>query len=208
MEAKFIVLEGIDGAGTTTQGARLRDAFINSGRRVVLTCEPTDGPVGSIIRRVLRGKLKLHTGGQDESGEEALLALMFAADRLDHSLNLIEPALREGTHVVSDRYYLSSFAYQSTHCDLAWVRELNSRCRRPDITFLLDADPEMCLERIGKARVGLERYETLERLNLIRKNYLDIAAILRAGEEKIIQLDAAQPIEQTHKQIMQHLEIL
>jgi len=180
MEARFIVLEGIDGSGTTTQAVRLRDALNERGRPAILTSEPSSGLIGSVIRQALCGRLRIGTDGGDEDRDEALMALLFAADRLDHLLNEIEPALKQGRHVVSDRYYLSSLAYQSVRCDLRWVRELNSRCRRPDVTFLLDADPDVCLERIGNARHGLDRYETIERLRLIRANYLTIADLLRS----------------------------
>ncbi len=207
MKAKLVVIEGIDGAGTTTQSLRLRDALVARGERCHLTCEPTRGPIGSVIRLALTGRLSLCTGtgkteSENEAGEEALYALLFAADRLDHLLNEIQPALDAGIHVITDRYYLSAFASQSTRCDLGWLRQLNSRCTRPHITFLLDADPEVCLERISKERHGRERYEKLEQLQAIRNNYLHIAEALRAEGEQIIQIDASNPVEIVHEQIL------
>ncbi|NQT18195.1 MAG: dTMP kinase [Planctomycetes bacterium] len=206
MEAKFIVIEGIDGTGTTTQSLRLRNALVARGERCILTSEPTPGPIGSVIRLALGGRLSLCPAtNAAPAGEEALYALLFAADRLDHLLNEINPALDAATHVVTDRYYLSSFAYQGTRCDLAWLRQLNARARKPDVTFLFDADPAVCLERIGKERHGRERYETLEHLRAIRDNYLRIAEILRTEGEQIVLIDATKPIEAVHEEILRHV---
>ena len=203
MEAKFIAIEGIDGAGTTTQAIRLRDALIERGEKCALTCEPTRGPVGSVIRLALSGRLRLSPN--DTQREESVLGLLFAADRLDHLLNEVYPALEAGSHVVTDRYYLSSFAYQSARCDLAWLRQLNSQCPRPTVTFLLDVDPEVCLRRIRKDRHGRDRYEKLEQLQTIRSNYLRIAEILRSEGEQIVRIDAAKPAEAVSDEILAHV---
>jgi dTMP kinase len=206
MEAKFIVIEGIDGTGTTTQSSRLRDALVAHGERSILTSEPTGGPIGSVIRLALGGRLSLcRATGAPPAAEESLYALLFATDRLDHLLNEINPALDAGIHVVTDRYCLSSYAYQSTGCDLAWLRQLNARARTPDITLLFDADPAVCLERIAKERHQRERYEKLEDLRAIRENYLRIAEILRAEGERIVHIDATRPIEAIHEEILGHV---
>src|SRR5258705_309057 len=99
----FIVLEGLDGAGTTTQTERLAAALRARGQTVLATAEPTDGPVGRLLRRFLSGELEI---------EETAQALLFAADRLHHLQNQIEPTLAGGAIVISDRYYLSNLAYQ------------------------------------------------------------------------------------------------
>ena len=215
MEAKFIAIEGIDGAGTTTQSARLRDALAARGERCLLTCEPSRGPVGTLIRLGLSGRLALCPAGGSSAiamapakageDEEGLYGLLFAADRMDHLLNEINPALQAGSHVVTDRYYLSSFAYQSTRCDLAWLRQLNLHCRKPHVTFLLDADPAVCLQRIGNDRHGRDRYEKLEQLQVIRDNYLKIAEILGGEGERIVQLDGAGPAEAIHEAILKEI---
>lgn len=208
MDARFIALEGIDGSGTTTQTVRLREAITARGARCVGTFEPTRGPVGSIIRLALNGRLLFSPPPSGAAGEESLYALLFAADRLDHLFNEIEPALRAGSFVVSDRYYLSSFAYQSLGCDLAWLRQLNSRCRRPDATFLLDADPRVCLDRIEHDRHGRDRYEDLKKLQAIRDNYLRIADVLRADGEEIVVVDGTHPIDRVHAEIVAGLKAL
>lgn len=206
MDARFIALEGIDGTGTTTQGAMLRNWLTAQGQRCVLTAEPTRGPIGVIIRLGLTGRLRFLPGAREHGGDEATYALLFAADRVDHLLNEIEPALESGAWVVTDRYYLSSLAYQHLECDVEWLRQINRYCRRPDVTFLLDAAPELCLERIGKGRNNLERYEQLEKLNAIRRNYLEISKILRADGEEIVVIDASQPPDAVHREIIARIE--
>jgi dTMP kinase len=155
-DAPFIVLEGIDGAGTTTQTARLADALRARGMRVRTTREPSDGPIGVLIRQVLTGRLVLPGATPSPLGWETLAAL-FAADRLDHVAAEISPTLGEGTVVISDRYDASSVAYQGVTAGddavLAWILALNARARRPDLTVVLDVSPEVALAR-RTARAG------------------------------------------------------
>jgi len=206
MDAKFIALEGIDGTGTTTQLALLRDALVARGEPCVATCEPTRGPIGCLIRLALAGRVTLSPPESGRRREEFTYGLLFAADRLDHLLNEVEPALASGSHVVTDRYYLSSLAYQHLECDVAWLRQLNAHCRRPDVTFLLDADPEVCMDRIARGRHNRDRYEQLGKLTAIRTNYLKIAEILRADGEEIVVINAEQSLQSVHNDIMRSLE--
>jgi dTMP kinase len=153
----FVVLEGIDGSGTTTQVARADAALRARGHRVHTTREPSKGPVGRLLRQALEGTL-----GGDESGPVRLdfrcLALLFAADRMDHVAREIEPALGRGEVVISDRYDLSSLIYQSeTSPDpaeyLPWLASLNERAPRPDLTIVLHVDAGIALKR-RRARGG------------------------------------------------------
>lgn len=139
---RFFVLEGIDGSGTTTQAALLAEALRARGYEVVLTHEPTDRAVGAQIRAALQRRLTLSSGEPVALPPESL-ALLFAADRLDHLANVVEPALERGAIVVSDRYVLSSLVYQSAtdpsgSASLEWLRAINSRARAPDLTIVLD----------------------------------------------------------------------
>jgi dTMP kinase len=151
----FVVLEGIDGAGTTTQAQRWA-AHLRSQRRAVhVTREPSSGPVGSQIRLVLSQRIALPARHQAE-----VMALLFAADRLDHVASEVEPFLRDGYVVLSDRYDLSSLAYQSITAGdhdparmVAWIRELNRAARRPDVTVVLDVSPDVAAAR-RRARGG------------------------------------------------------
>lgn len=161
----FIVLEGIDGSGSTTHTKLLAQALRARGLRVVETCEPSSGPVGSLIRQVLQKRLFVADAAGPRSFAWSTMALLFAADRMDHLDSTIVPALREGAVVLSDRYDLSSLAYQSCTAPngdkvVPWIRELNAAALRPDLTLVLDVPVEVAEER-RRARGGLEEmFET------------------------------------------------
>jgi len=143
---RFIVLEGIDGSGTTTQTLRLAESLRSDGHSVLSTHEPSDGPIGVVLRQALTRRL---AGLSDR-----VLALLFAADRLHHLAAVVEPALAEGKVVVSDRYVLSSLAYQGMRLPLAWVESLNAAARRPDLTLYLDVDARTAAgRRLGRGGV-------------------------------------------------------
>ena len=141
---RFVVLEGLDGAGTTTQAVRLASALRRAGHRVVLTREPSEGPVGALLRQALHGRTRL-LGRQQLS--DATLALLFAADRLDHLASTVEPGLAAGAIVISDRYALSSLAYQGRVLGQPWVGALNARARTPDLTLFLEVRPRVAAMR-------------------------------------------------------------
>jgi dTMP kinase len=153
----FVVFEGIDGAGTTTQCERYA-ARLRARRRLVhVTREPSTGPIGSMIRLALTHRLSLPTTHQAQ-----VMALLFAADRLDHVASEVDPHLRDGYVVLSDRYDLSSLAYQSTTASeseeesagaVSWIRELNRHARRPDVTLVLNVSPDVAAAR-RRARGG------------------------------------------------------
>ncbi len=183
----FLVLEGIDGSGTTTQARVLADWLRSLGREAVLTAEPTKRPVGALIRQVLQGALP--------EADETTMAFLFAADRADHMAAVVLPALDAGRIVVSDRHYLSSVAYQSLGVRMAWVESLNSRFRRPDLTVFLDIDPAVGLERKQRQGSVAERYEKVALLERVRANYLTAIAHARAAGERVESLDASLSIE-------------
>ncbi len=149
--SRFIVIEGIDGAGTTTQTERLARRLRGEGRTVVTTCEPSSGPVGALIREAL-GKRLREKGSTPIELDWATLALLFAADRSDHVARCIAPALSAGADVVCDRYDLSSCIYQSLTSPepeqaLHWIRQLNHQARRPDLTLVIHVDPARAEQR-------------------------------------------------------------
>ena len=141
----FIVLEGIDGAGTTTQTARLEARLRGSSRSVVTTREPTPGPIGTLIRQALSKRL-VEPGGAPLNADT--MALLFAADRVDHGAALIRPALARGAVVVSDRYDHSSVGYQGLTAERPfeeasrWLRAINGRAVRPDLVVVVDVESE------------------------------------------------------------------
>ena len=148
----FIVIEGVDGAGTTTQVSQLVAALRERRWAVRETREPSGGPVGALLRLFLTGRLV--TPGQlgMRAPSWKTMALMFAADRLDHIEAEIAPLLEEGVCVVSDRYYHSSVAYQALGANdmpsaIDWIRTLNLHARKPDLTIVLDVSAEQARER-------------------------------------------------------------
>jgi dTMP kinase len=156
----FVVVEGIDGSGSTTHTKLLGKALRQRGLRVLETCEPSPGPIGSLIRQVLSRRLFVPDATGPRAFAWSTMALLFAADRMDHLDSTIVPALREGIVVVSDRYDLSSLAYQSVTAPtgdkvVPWIRELNAAALRPDITVVIDVAVEVAEER-RRSRGGME----------------------------------------------------
>lgn len=172
MRGRFIVLEGIDGSGTTTQLDRAV-AFVGSlGHRAVATREPSAGPIGRLLREALHGRLSMEDGSRMDG---RAMALLFAADRIDHLQREIEPHLAAGTTVVSDRYLLSSLAYQAEEADRAWVATLARGILAPDLTVLLDLPIEVAARRREAAGRPIERYDADSCLAKVAANYRELA---------------------------------
>lgn len=189
----FIVLEGLDGAGTTTQAQRLSSALRESGQPVLLTRQPSDGPLGTMLRQALTGRLGLpgHAGPLSED----TLALMFAADRLDHLAATIEPALARGEVVICDRYVLSSLAYQGSALPTPWIESLNERALRPDLTLFLEVDVKVASGRRGARGSDPELFEQDERQRKVARQYQS-AIRRRTTRERIVRLDGSAPVEE------------
>ena len=165
----FVVLEGVDGAGTTTQTERLRRSLSAAGERALATREPTPGPIGSVLRQALGHRFVVPSARGPKAPSWQTMALLFAADRLDHLEAEVLPALAEGRIVISDRYDLSSLAYQSASAPpddeasaTAWVRELNRHTRRPDVTVILHVRAEIAEARRQGRGGAVDLYETSE----------------------------------------------
>jgi dTMP kinase len=190
---RFVVLEGLDGAGTTTQARLLGERLRAEGRRVHVTAEPSGGPAGALIRQILSRRVVGARGGGEF--DPAALALLFAADRLDHVAAEIAPKLEEGVDVVSDRYTLSSLAYQGlTTADLAWVEAVNARAAAPDVTVFLRARPGVALKRRRAASLEPEIYEVSEFQREVAKSYLRGIERLRAAGQKVVEVDGEAPV--------------
>lgn len=180
---RLVVLEGIDGSGTTTQAARLASALEARGVPTLLTCEPTPGPVGSLLREALGRRLRDPRGpGAVELGWDAL-ALLFAADRLDHLRREILPALEAGRVVVCDRYVLSSLVYQSETspegaASLPFLAAANARARPADVTLVLDVDPEVAATRRAARGGPEELFEARELQARLARRYADARRLL------------------------------
>ncbi len=196
---RFLVLEGLDGAGTTTQAARLQAWLAARGRRVHLTAEPSRGPVGTSIRHVLSGRLRGAGGGAFDPGA---LALLFAADRLDHWESEIRPRIEEGVDVVSDRYVLSSLAYQAVATgDAAWVAAINGKAPSPDLTVFLRVRPAVALRRRYAATAEREIFEVPEFQRRVHRAYGRALARLVEAGERIAVLSGEKPVDRVAAEV-------
>lgn len=181
----FIALEGIDGSGTTSQRGALAAVLRDRGHVVLETCEPSTRSIGALVRARLATKA--------EPLDRRALALMFAADRLDHVANEIEPALADGQVVITDRYLMSSWAYQALDCELAWVKEINRFAPWPDLTLLIEVPADIAMQRVS-ARKGTE--EIFETTPLQRRLAEAYAAHAREPElERVRIIDGTPPFE-------------
>lgn len=170
-KGKFIVFEGIDGSGKTTQAKLLAELLKKNGHKVYLTAEPTSLPTGRALREALSGKVRK---------SECEMALMFVEDRIAHNKNSaegIEALLNSGVTVICDRYYYSTLAYQGQSTDYEWVKAMNLLCpdiRKPDLCVYIDLLPEQSLDRIRRGRQALEVYENAEILAKVREQFLSV----------------------------------
>ncbi len=189
------MLEGIDGAGTTTQTERLVAHLNGRGQPAVATREPSAGPIGRLLREVLLGQHRM-AQGTGPALDGSAMALLFAADRLDHLQREVDPALRAGTHVVSDRYLLSSLAYQAEEADRTWVAGLARGIRSPDLTILVDLPIEVAARRRQQAGRPIERYDSDSYLARVAENYRQLA---RAHGVTVV--DGAEPLDAVTRSI-------
>lgn len=197
----FIVLEGSDGAGTTTQAAKLSAWLSGRGQPHITTREPSAGAIGTLLREALR---KRPAGENGLVLPAAAMALLFAADRVDHVTREIEPALQNGQHVVCDRYYHSTIAYQGDACGFGWVRDLHRFAPRPDVTFLLLAPVEAAMKRVHARGGEREIYETSEIQAQVITNYRRMRELLPG--DKIVEIDASAGMDEVFQPIAAELE--
>jgi dTMP kinase len=189
----FIALEGIDGSGTTTQLGRLAARLGSQGRRVHATREPSEGPVGRLLREILLGG---HRGPDGAPVDGLAMALLFAADRRDHLRREIEPALAAGMDVITDRYLLSSLAYQSEEAARDWVEALARDLRPTDLTLLLDVPVSVAAARRHAAGRSTERYDEDGMQARVAANYRRLAAGAAASRRPVVILDGSRPIDE------------
>lgn len=190
MQGKFIVIEGIDGAGTTTQAAKLYTSLSKFELPVHVTEEPSTGPIGSIIRQVLHGRLLSLGRSGLKPFSWNIMALLFAADRLDHIETEILPNLQDGINVISDRYVYSSLVYQAVTSgmegSLEWIKALNKFAPIPDIVFFLNVSPEEAKRRRMLRKIGYELYEDEQLQVKIAEKYMEILKEPLSGEQIFI----------------------
>lgn len=194
----FIVFEGLDGAGTTTQIKNLARYYEFNRRPYYITNEPTSNPIGLLIRDVLQKKVV--------TTPEAL-ALLYASDRHDHLYNPsygIERITEEGRVVMSDRYFYSSIAYQSVQCNPDFVRTINSAFPSPEFIIFVDTPVEECMNRIEKRGGVKELFDRAEYLTSVRNNYLREFENLPEGVNLLV-VDGSKPIDTVEMEIRKYL---
>lgn len=198
MNGKFIVIEGLDGSGKTTQLHALAANLRALGRTVAETAEPTTNATGGLIRDALSGYTP-RTGAE--------IAALFMADRVAHNVNPvngIQKQLADGRDVLCDRYYYSSLAYQGTVTDPEWVYHINIDCpeiRKPDLCIFLDLSDEECLRRMEQGRSYREIYENENSLLAVRRRYYEIFRRLE-HRDNICIIDAARTPEEVAADVL------
>ena len=195
---KFIVFEGIDGAGKTTQINLLANYLREQGRAVYCTAEPTETVSGGLLRDALSGASRRTI---------CEMAAMFVFDRINHNINPvngIQKMLADGFDVICDRYYYSSLAYQGSGTDPEWVGNMNLNCpeiMRPDICIFLDLTPEQSMARINRGRATQEIYENEEKLTQVRNQFYRVFEDLK-DRDNIQIVDAYRAVEEIHQDIV------
>ena len=200
---KFIVFEGTDGSGKSTQMRLLGKYLASRGVEVCFTHEPTDSPFGGLLRDCMKRTIDTN---------EHTIAALFAADRIDHIQNPVYgilSKLEQGITVLCDRYYFSSFAYNGGFVPLEWVIELNKpamQLLRPDLTIFFDLSAEVAMNRVAR-RTERERYENLERQKLIREKYFEVFERFK-DDENIAIIKSEESKEATHAHVCSAVDAL
>ncbi len=173
----FIVIEGLDGSGKTTQAILLAKR-LSKTHSVMLTAEPSRGKIGTFIRECCLYEAKrLPTEAE---------ALLFAADRIEHIQTEIKPALDEGKLVICDRYFYSSLAYQgSSGLSLDWIKTVNVRALQPDFSVFIDVAPEQVLKRLQRKKSVMETLETQQKVRDVYLRFVEKGELVRVDGDKL-----------------------
>jgi len=181
MAQQFIVIEGLDGSGKSTASKLLTERFLSHNLPCFHTCEPTNSPIGTLIRSILTGK--------EKPVSNETMALLFAADRTQHLTDEILPLLTH-SNVICDRYYYSNMAYQgSDEESLERVVQYNQTAiayGKPDITFFINVTPEECMRRVEKRGESISIYETLPKLKLQHERFMAAFERMKKTDNMII----------------------
>ena len=185
----FIVLEGPDGSGTTLHSGFLAENLRNKGEKVLLTAEPTDGPIGKHVRSILDG---------DSLPSPDAVQLLFCADRAQHVESLLQPAIDEGATIVCDRYSLSTIVYgAATGIDKQWLKQVNNAFPKPDLLFVLLPPFDVCMERIGRRNVN----DQFEKQSLQRRVYDEYKNV---EDPTVIFIDSSKSKSAVAQEILDH----
>jgi dTMP kinase len=187
---KFIVFEGLDGSGQSTQAKLLSDFLNKNNFQTILTKEPTkDSKVAGKIKEILGKKIKI----KPEKLQE-----LFVEDRREHLEKTIIPALKSGKIVVCDRYFFSTFAYgKSEELDLEWLIKMNDEFLLPDITFILKVSPRVCVQRIEERGEGKQFFEIEDKLEKVWQTF----EILPNLFENVYLIDGEKSIDEVFSEV-------
>ena len=198
----FIVFEGIDSCGKTTQAELLKKYFIELQEKAVISPEPSNGIIGNLIRQALKQRIIF---SKERNLFDEQMAYLFAADRHDHLYNDIDGVfklIKDNYHVISTRYYFSSLAYNcETPEKFAFIQKLNDRFPNPDLTIYIDIPIEVSLERLQERSLK-EVYETKQKLTRVREQYQQIFADYSG---RAIALDGTADVQKIHRQIVDYI---
>lgn len=195
-KGRLIAFEGIDGCGKTTQVKLLVDHMTKLQLPVYQTCEATHSDIGSLLRKGIT---------KERPMDGRVIAAMYVADRLDHILNENDGLLKkinDGINVITDRYYFSSYAYNSADMGLEWVVKANSVAKsllKPDLTIFIDVSADVALDRIQKNRSSQDFFETKERLNAARHAYYE--AINTNNDKAVFVVNGGKSVSEIEKEI-------
>jgi dTMP kinase len=195
----FVVLEGLDGAGTSTQLRLLAERLAREGRRHATTWEPTKGPIGQLLRSILARETRAHP---------RTIALLYAADRNEHvhePVTGILDRVRRGELVVCDRYLFSSLAYQSIECGFDYVMALNSEFPLPQCVIFVDTPVEVCQDRLA-SRGTPELYDAVAFQRRVRESYLETFRRFAGTGMLIAQVSGDRPAGLVHSEIWKVLD--
>lgn len=187
-KGKFIVFEGIDGCGKSTQVKLLANYLKKKKKKILITDEPTKGPIGKLTRKALANKIKIDNLG---------LQMLFMADRAHHLQNEVIPYLKKGYIVICDRYAFSTIAYGGIKLDINWFITANKFFLLPDFTFILKINPKQSLLRLKKSRSQLEIFEKIKILKRASINYQKISKVFN----NCYLIDGEKSIEEVFNQI-------
>ncbi|MBN2657699.1 MAG: dTMP kinase [Spirochaetales bacterium] len=192
----FIVIEGLDGSGTTTQLDNITSFLRNRNISHIRTFEPTDRETGLLIRKVLAGQIPL---------KQETIAYLFAADRNEHIFgekNGIIELLKTNRYVISDRYHFSSIAYQSINSDPLLVEELNSRFPLPEFLIFVDVPVEECQRRINMRNGAVEIYDNIDYQRIVLENYNKAIGLFAESQMKVIRVNGTKSAEEVTGEII------
>lgn len=197
MAGKLVVIEGMDGAGTTTQSKMLATHLSRVGYKVLSSAEPTGSPIGQEIRNILAMPIA------NEPNLLTMLALCFAADRMYHVHYTLIPGLKQHDFVILDRYVLSSLVYQGLHLPTSFVKEINQYAIKPDLTVILDLDAQEAHERLSQRAATKDFYEAPGLLGKLRSRYLHFA---KDDPARTVLIDAQGSIDRVHSHLVHVIE--